>query len=70
MPEDSTTKVRLWFVKETSLARLYQRSQDQDSSFVWIPRSLCSHTRKLDNTHEIELPTWFVLKNRLQDNEI
>ena len=74
-------RVRLWFVRETAAARRYcklpkARNPGQDLmdnvNYVWVPRSVVEHTTKRPSEdgvewpeHDVELPDWFVEKERL-----
>lgn len=68
-----TTKVRLWFVRETEKARRYcpippDRSPTE-GDMIWIPKSIIEHTTKYATDtngwpiHIVTLPDWFVEKN-------
>lgn len=62
----NTTKIWLWFVRETEKARLYSTTQlERQGRRIWVPKSIVEHTSKHDNAHELELPDWFVDKNDL-----
>lgn len=70
----SATTIRLWFVRETELARLYSKfAPHPDLGFenadrydmVWIPRSIIEHTSKRGDEHHVKLPDWFIEKNGL-----
>jgi len=63
-------KIRLWFIRETNLARLYSQLppnrnpgvEDQ----VWIPRSVVEHTSKEPSgLHIVTVADWFADKNNL-----
>ncbi len=60
--------VILKLVRETELARLFQRG---DGSEIWIPRSICKRTTKFPvepgrlQECEIEVEEWFANKNNL-----
>jgi len=63
-------KLRLWFIRETGLARLYsklppERNPDETDQ-VWIPRSLVANTSKEPSgLHIIDVEDWFAEKNNL-----
>lgn len=63
-------EVRLWFVRETALARQYAKLPPErhpsEDDMIWIPRSLCERTTKLaSGEHIIEVVDWFAEKNNL-----
>lgn len=64
-------KVRLWFIEETDKARHYcklppERHPVQPDDYIWIPRSLVSHTTKQPNgEHIVDVADWFADKNGL-----
>jgi hypothetical protein len=76
---DSTEKIRLFFVRETPLARAYVKHnrpkmiqgfhETPPDDVVWIPRSIIEHTSKLNaanqNEHILTLPNWFIEKEGL-----
>lgn len=63
-------KIRLWFIRETELARLYSKfdptgrggTEPNEGDLVWVPRSIVEHTSKRGKEHTLELPDWFVEK--------
>jgi hypothetical protein len=73
--------MRLWFVSQTEKARHYcripkTRNPGPDGvgniNYIWIPRSVVSHTQKrpsLDGVewpeHDIEIEDWFSEKSNL-----
>lgn len=74
----STTKIRLWLVKETDLARQYCKfnpfvsvsgiehgNSMEDTDLIWIPKSIIEHTSKRGNEHVVTLPDWFIEKEHL-----
>ena len=65
-------KIRLWFIRETDLARLYSKvpigqpgRTPEPSDELWVPRSIVEHTTKRGNEHELDLPDWFIEKSGL-----
>lgn len=72
-----TTKIRLWFARETDLARLYCKipperrtlafiESEMSGDFIWIPKSIIEHTSKEPSgLHIVTLPDWFLEKNQL-----
>lgn len=67
---ESTQTVRLWFERETELARYYSKVPPERhpmiGDFIWIPRSIIEHTRKFPSgEHHLTLPIWFVEKEGL-----
>lgn len=71
---DSTTKVRLWLVKESAAARCYSRvpparHPDPATDYVWLPTSTIEHTSKLvaadPSEHMVTIPTWLAEKKDL-----
>jgi len=65
----STTKVNLWFVSETGVARLYcrhGRPGREKEDCVWVPKSIIEHTSKnVGEHHIVTLPDWFTEKEGL-----
>lgn len=60
-----TTKIRLWFVRETEKAYQYTKlppdRQRNPDDLVWIPKSQIEHRSKQPNgLHEVTLPDWLV----------
>lgn len=61
-------KIRLWLVRETEKARLYckhNRPNPDKADCVWIPRSIVEHTSMRGTEHTVDLPDWFVEKEKL-----
>lgn len=63
------TRMRLWLIRETELARLYskvppERHPEKDDQ-LWVPKSIVEHTTKRGNEHDVKLPDWFIEKNDL-----
>lgn len=61
------TKLNLYFVRETELARLYRKPDDTQQ---WVPKSVCPTTLKhppaLDGQlalHEVTIEDWWLEKN-------
>ena len=63
-------RIRLWFVGETEEARRYckvpKSRHPASDDFVWIPRSVVSHTQKRPSVdgiewaeHELQVEDWF-----------
>ena len=65
----STTKIRLWFLRETPLARLYSKvppeRHPEASDQIWVPRSITEHTSKRGDEHTLTLPDWFAAQHDL-----
>jgi len=61
--------IRLWLIRETELARLYSKTDPNNTGRVpveiWIPRSIVEHTTKRGSEHIVKLPDWFVEKEKL-----
>ena len=55
-----TTTLKLKFIRETPLARLYADHKDRQQ---WIPRSICPKTLKLGDIHEVAIETWWLEAN-------
>ncbi len=74
-----TEKRRLFFIRETPLARAYVKHnrpkvvqgfhETPPDDVIWIPRSIIEHTSKLNAAdpaeHILTLPIWFLEKNEL-----
>jgi hypothetical protein len=74
-------RLRLWFIEETEKARHYckvPKSRNPGSvmrdntNYVWIPRSLISHTQKRPSVdgvewpeHDVQVEDWFAQKESL-----
>ena len=66
-------KIRLWLVQETDKARCYYKfnpvntgaAEPNATDLVWVPRSIIEHTTKRGNEHVVELPDWFIEKEKL-----
>ncbi len=73
-------KVRLWFVRETELARRYCKVPDSrnpgadepsNTNYIWVPRSVCRHTSKEPAAegerplHVVDVEDWFAEKEAL-----
>jgi hypothetical protein len=62
----NTTKVNLWFIRETAAARQYskvppERHPQEYSDYIWVPKSIIEHTSKNTGGHHVvTLPDWFV----------
>ena len=56
--------LRLYFVRETDAARLYER---KNGSQRWIPKSVCPRVVKFPvgarPVHEVEIEDWWLEKN-------
>jgi hypothetical protein len=66
----STTKVNLWFNRETEKARHYSKlppiRNPTNEDMIWIPISIIEHTSKnVGHHHIVTLPDWFVEKEGL-----
>lgn len=64
----SATTIRLWYVRETASAFLYDKlppDRRSEGDFVWIPKSIVEHRTKRGNEHEVKLPDWFIEKSGL-----
>ncbi len=72
--------VRLWFVRETELARRYCKlpqsrnpglDTPENTNYVWLPRSVCEHTQKWPPAvgelplHIVKVSDWFADKENL-----
>ena len=53
-------KLKLTFKRETPLARLYANAKGVQQ---WIPRSVCPHTSKLGDIHEVTILDWWLEQN-------
>ena len=62
-------KTRLWFLRETPLARLYSKlpldKPREKSDEIWIPRSVIEHVTKFGNEHHLTITDWWADKNDL-----
>lgn len=61
----STSKVRMWFLRETEKAYQYTKlppdRQRNPEDLMWIPKSQVEHRSKQPNgLHELTLPDWLV----------
>lgn len=68
MSRENSSVVRLHFIKETELARLYKQvdREGKTLSTKWIPKSVCGTTTKFSDTeHEVEIEDWWLEKNDL-----
>ena len=56
--------MRLWFLRETDLARLYSTTDPKDPhrepNELWVPKSIVEHTTKRGDEHDVKLPDWFI----------
>lgn len=64
--------IRFWFIRETEKARLYSkvpindpRRSVESGDTLWIPRSIVEHTSKRGVEHTLDLPDWFIEKEKL-----
>lgn len=61
--KNGTTIVKLFFIAETPLARLYADDQNRQQ---WIPRSQCPHVLKhpgYPEVHEVTVKEWWLQQN-------
>jgi hypothetical protein len=56
-----TTTLKLNFVRETDLARLYEHPVTQFRQ--WVPRSVCLNTMKFGTLHEVKIKDWWLKQN-------
>lgn len=65
-----TTKIRMWYVKETKDAYQYSRippeRNPQKTDLEWIPKSVIEHrTMNPQGEHILTLPDWVVRTKKL-----
>lgn len=65
-----TTKIRMWYVKETRDAYQYSRippeRNPQETDLEWIPKSVIEHrTMRPNGEHILTLPDWVVRTKKL-----
>ena len=55
-----TTTLTLKLIKETPLARWYE---DARGKRQWVPRSVCPHTTKMGDIHQVKIEDWWLAAN-------
>ena len=55
-----TTVLTLKLIKETALARWYE---DARGKRQWVPRSVCPHTTKMGDIHQVKIEDWWLAEN-------
>lgn len=68
----SASRVRLWLIRKTEKAYLFQTAFRPGGREVWVPRSIVEHisweSERKDQPFreaEVTLPEWFISKNEL-----
>lgn len=67
----SASRVRLWLIRESPMARLFATANRPDANKIWIPKSIVEHIswepERANEWREAEvtLPNWFIEREKL-----
>lgn len=61
-----TTTLKLKFIRETPLARMYENTRGVRQ---WVPRAVCSKTIDLGVMHEVAIQDWWLEQNPFEKKD-
>ena len=66
-----TTTITLTFVRETPLARLYEKAAKTGTSKCrqWVPRSVCPRVIQFGDAHEVMIESWWLKANPFETKD-